>query len=63
MSKEEEIFAAVLRRVTERDDRNVLRCRDAFEAAEEIGVAVGEVGRVCNLQGIKIAACQLGCFK
>jgi 5,10-methylenetetrahydrofolate reductase len=40
-----------------------ISCRAAFRISVEEGVAVAEVGRVIDGMGIKISACQLGCFK
>jgi len=37
-------------------------CPRAFELAEQLGVEVSEIGRLCNREGVKIAQCQLGCF-
>ncbi|MFO7914995.1 MAG: hypothetical protein R6U43_04830 [Candidatus Krumholzibacteriales bacterium] len=40
-----------------------LRCRDALEIAAGHQVAPHRIGGICNRKGIKIVACQLGCFK
>jgi 5,10-methylenetetrahydrofolate reductase len=40
-----------------------ISCRAAFRISVEEDVAVAEVGRVIDGMGIKISACQLGCFK
>jgi hypothetical protein len=39
-----------------------LPCTEAFKIARDLEVSVAEVGRACNELGIKIIACQLGCF-
>lgn len=39
-----------------------LACADAFRIAADLDVPVSEIGRVCNELGIRIVACQLGCF-
>ena len=39
-----------------------LRCKDAFEIADRLGIPVGRIGKFCNANNIKIASCQLGCF-
>jgi hypothetical protein len=41
---------------------NRLACGDAFRIAADLDIPVSEVGRVCNELGVKIVACQLGCF-
>ena len=43
--------------------RLTLSCADAFALAEDLGAELLDVARVCNKHGIKIAKCQLGCFK
>lgn len=45
-----------------KDDRKVIKCANAFKAAEELGISVGEVGKLCNGNKIKMMGCQLGCF-
>lgn len=45
-----------------KDDRKFIKCANAFKAAEEIGISVGEVGKLCNNNKIKMMGCQLGCF-
>jgi hypothetical protein len=40
-----------------------LACAAAFELARKNGVSPKEIGDACNRVGVKIAACQLGCFK
>jgi hypothetical protein len=39
-----------------------LPCAEAFKVARDLEVPIAEVGRACNELGIKIIACQLGCF-
>ncbi|MCR4397932.1 MAG: hypothetical protein NUV93_03115 [Firmicutes bacterium] len=40
-----------------------LPCRDALDLARRLGVAPAEVGAAADELGVKIVACQLGCFK
>jgi len=47
----------------ERDGKKTLACQDAFFLAEENGLEPLDIGRVCNLNNIRIVRCQLGCFK
>jgi len=42
---------------------NRISCRAAFRISVEEDVPVAEVGRAIDEMGIKISACQLGCFK
>lgn len=39
-----------------------ISCREARALAEELGVDYREVGRACDELGVKIHACELGCF-
>ncbi len=40
-----------------------IACRQCFEIAQEHALPLKAVGDVCNEESIRIAACQLGCFK
>ena len=55
---QESIIEVVRKAATE----NRLSCEKARELADELNVPVSEIGRICNVLKIKIAACQLGCF-
>jgi len=61
----EELINAVLESASggqEIDGRKKLACAEAFELAQEFGVEVIEIGRICNQHNIRIRKCQLGCF-
>ncbi len=62
MGKAEKLINAVLERAQEIDGRKKLACAEAFELAQEFGVEVIEIGRICNQHNIRIRKCQLGCF-
>jgi hypothetical protein len=59
----ESIVEKIVARVKEEAKGGKLACKRAFELAEELGVGLREVGKAANEAGVKIAACQLGCFK
>ncbi|MCK4304643.1 MAG: hypothetical protein KAY24_10440 [Candidatus Eisenbacteria sp.] len=40
----------------------MLRCKDALALAAELQIKPNLIGRVCNLNDIRIINCQLGCF-
>lgn len=40
-----------------------IACKEAFAIADELEVAPRVIGDAANKLGIKIRACQLGCFK
>lgn len=37
-------------------------CTKAREAASQLDIELHEMGKLCDLAGIKIFACELGCF-
>lgn len=40
-----------------------IKCPEAFAISEKYGIPKSDIARFCNTNGIKIRACQLGCFK
>ncbi len=46
----------------EKDGKVKLKCGDAFNIAEELGKKPGEVGKVCQIDDVRIIGCTLGCF-
>lgn len=40
-----------------------ITCPKAFAMADKYGISKTEISRFCNRNGVKIRACQLGCFK
>ena len=40
-----------------------IKCPQAFAVAEKYGITKSDLADYCNSHGIKIRACQLGCFK
>ena len=63
MENEKEIIEAVLEAANQVDGKNRLNCTQAFELAGKFGVAIGQIGRICNENNVRISNCQLGCFK
>lgn len=59
----EEKKRLVLERATEADGKKSISCALAFRVHREHGIALAEIGMICNENGIKIRNCQLGCFK
>lgn len=53
---------ALLEKVKAEAVNGKLACKKALEIAEELGVKPAAVGQAANEAGVKIAACQLGCF-
>ena len=63
MSDIEELTAAIIAAAREIDGKKKLSCQTAFDLAEKFNVSKGTVGQACNDNNVKIADCQLGCFK
>ena len=63
MSDNEELVKAVFQRARDVEGKKVLNCAEAFRLARESSAEMGEIGRICNEQNIRICNCQLGCFK
>lgn len=42
--------------------KKTLSCSQAFRLSSVHGISLKEIGEICNKNGIKITACQLGCF-
>ncbi len=61
--KPEELDRIVLEASFESNGKKKLSCAKAFEMAKRHGVPKMEIGKSCNRAGVRIAACQLGCFK
>jgi hypothetical protein len=40
-----------------------IQCPEAFVISEKYGISKADIGQFCNTHGVKIRACQLGCFK
>ena len=53
----------VLESAVERQGRKILSCARAFEIHCQHDIPLADIGRICDENGIKIRACQLGCFK
>jgi len=53
----------LLQKVQEAAMDNRISCTVARKVGEELGVPLRRVGDACDELGIKIYACELGCFK
>jgi len=58
----EKLLQIVMAAAGERDGRRVLACADAFRLAEEHGVDLMDIARICNANKVKFIHCQIGCF-
>lgn len=45
------------------DGKKRLSCARAVELSKKHNISLKEIGETCNRLGIKIMACQLGCFE
>jgi hypothetical protein len=59
----EEVKKEVLENSFEEKGKKRLKCEDALRIAAKYQLKPHKIGGVCNRNDIKIAACQLGCFK
>jgi hypothetical protein len=55
---ENRLREAILEKVKEQR----LSCADAHQLAEVLQISTREIGKMANTMGIKIKACELGCF-
>lgn len=55
----EKLYQEILKRAQD----NKIACRQCFEIAKECDVSLKVVGDLCNEKGVRVHACQLGCFK
>ncbi len=62
VERETEIPARVLEALRRAAPEGRISCPRARELAAELGVPVRTVGEACDRLGIKICACELGCF-
>ncbi len=53
---------ALKKALNERAPDGRISCQEARQVAEDMDLEYSEVGQACNDLGIKIHACQLGCF-
>ena len=63
MEPSQALREAVRQAAVDRDGRMILPCAQAFKIAEQFGEALSAVGQACNDEKVRIAHCQLGCFK
>ncbi|MBO8128780.1 MAG: hypothetical protein H0Z39_06235 [Peptococcaceae bacterium] len=58
----EEPGEEILEAVREASPAGYLTCPQARELAKKLGVPNRVIGRACDLAGVKIKDCDLGCF-
>lgn len=59
---DQQLKEKIYQEAEEIDGKKKLTCYKAFKIADELNVTTKEIGKVCNQEGIRIYACQLGCF-
>ena len=57
------LVQAVKNAPVEQDDWMTLRCADASQLGGQLDAESLDIREICNHSKIKIAQCQLGCFK
>ncbi len=63
MENDQDLIKAVFEACYQQDDRTRLTCTDVFKLAQQHGVELLQIAKICNQQKIKICKCQLGCFE
>jgi hypothetical protein len=53
----------VLASTREVNGQRRISCAQAFEVHHQHGIALGDIGKICDENNVRICACQLGCFK
>ena len=56
-------YQELIAKIHEKAKDGRLACKVALALAEELGVPPKQIGDIATRERIKIAACQLGCFK
>ena len=59
----EKVKELVMAAIIDDGEKKKLSCKTAFEIAKKHGLHLSDISSVCNKENIKIANCQLGCFK
>ena len=59
---DQELTAEIRKHCRETDGKQALSCPRAHVLAEDLGVSLRRIGRICDAEQIKITNCQLGCF-
>jgi len=58
-----ELLDAIRSVTYEEDGKTKLSCAKAFVLATKNPATLADIGRLCNDNEIRLAKCQLGCFK
>ena len=63
MTDRETAERIILEATEERDGKRRLACTQAFKLSREHEIPLKVIAEICEELGIKISACQLGCFR
>ncbi len=63
MKIDEKIIEAVKKAAVGEAGEKKISCKRLFTIAEETGTKHSVLGKTCDREGIRITACQLGCFE
>lgn len=61
MAAQEDLQEMIREAAKARED-NKVACKVLFDLAERTGTPIGQLARICDEMGIRVANCQLGCF-
>jgi hypothetical protein len=60
---DEQLLEVIKARCYQDSGKTKLNCSDALALAKELGIDSLAIAGICNRHDIRIATCQLGCFK
>ena len=63
MKVKTKLVEAVKKAASGKNGRQKIACRKLFQVAESQDAKLSVLGKICDLEGIRIVRCQLGCFE
>lgn len=52
----------IVEKLKEMSNQGRITCAEARQLAEDLKIEKSEIGKACDEAGVKISACELGCF-
>ncbi|MEN6349150.1 MAG: hypothetical protein ABFD08_07115 [Syntrophomonas sp.] len=52
----------LIKKLLEKFPQKRITCTEAHETARELNIETRELGELCDEAGLRICACELGCF-
>jgi len=60
--KKEKLLEILISESENQNDKKILFCEKAHNISKANNVSLSEIGKLCNVEKIRIKKCQLGCF-